>query len=383
MLNQPALNYIALSQGRALPAVFAEVTGLSERTLRNKANAEPRPGTLARVRQHSIAHARDTLAKIGLSPEDSEAWLGQHPGMTKRGALYAGMVYETQVNRVMAFPHTLQLALAIDKLSTRLWAARRADRLEEFRQALRESPLADAGNFAGSSDEAAEGCPPKLLARLESVASWAGMDEIVRTVAVNTLLSLLARWDVEFCSQFFSGYEARPFFALVLPRLDPKAGDADGCGELPRRRGMFQYPVRRCLEVLACMGEFVRRERWPDSVPSVKRMSIDSGEPEANLINWRDSTKAFTRRDFARLWEHLCSRGRGSSRHCEAPPPWPLYVATVLWQKSLSPTSKDGSRSIFVVDDWYLGWWRTHYDTLAATGCAFGTSPWPPCFTAV
>ena len=377
MLNLPVLRYMELAEGRALPNLYSEFTGLSERTFRT-------PGSLStNSAKKAEAYARDfvrqQLDKNGWTAAEIDAWLAQHPGK----GLYSDLIYGHQIDGLKAFPHTLELACVIDTLSSCLIEAWKSDDLSGFKKALLHSQFSAAAYLFLSREEAAQASSPVMLERLSTAKAWTEIDEPLRTLTVNVLYSLLARLDVEFCAQYFSKFEPRSCFAMVLPRLDPNAGNASE-GKISKRRGMFVYPVRRLIDLMACMGEFARDHRWPRLIPELKQIVRDTKEVDRNLVNWRDGTKRFTRRDFMRLWQALCPPRNDSRGPIHAPVPWPLFVATVLWQYylvSVSATSKE--KSIMLVEDDYLPWWRRHHEDLKTKGCTFGTSPWPICFNEV
>ncbi len=381
MLNLPALHFQEKSEGRALASVYSEVTGISDRTLRKADNLSP--GTIKKAQQHSRLHVEQQLNGNGYSTEEVETLLVQHPGFGAPGMLYSGLVYECQIEGFIAFPHTIELASAIDRLSTRLFEARQRNDLVGFKDALLNHPVLGPAYFAQNGAPTTQSTNNPLLEQLRTAQDWAAIDQPLAAVTSNSLLSLLALWDVEFCSQYFSSFAPRSCFAMVLPQLDPKAGNADA-GKIAKRRGMFLYPVRRLIDLMACMGEFARNHNWPERIPKAQDIVRQSYESEQNLVNWRDGTKKFTRRDFTHIWHKLCPDRKGSTGPIRAPEPSPLFVATVFWQALLvdvGTTSK--VKSIMLIEDDYLRWWTMHHEALRAKGTVFGASPWPVCFNEI
>ena len=381
MLNLPALHFQEKSEGRVLASVYSEVSGISERTLRKAGDLSP--DTIKNAQQHSRDFVKGQLDKNGYSPEEIETWLTLHPGYGSPGMFYSDLVYGCQIEGFISFPHTIELASAIDRLSTRLVEARQRNDLAGFKDALLNHPVLGPAYFAQNGAPTTQTTNTPLHEQLRTAEDWAAIYQPLAAVTSHSLLSLLALWDVEFCSQYFSSFAPRSCFAMVLPRLDPKAGNADA-GKIEKRKGMFWYPVRRLIGLMASLGGFARNQRWPVRVPEVEDVASKTVEFKQNLVNWRDGTKKFTRRDFTHIWHKLCPDHKGSTGPIRAPEPSPLFVATVFWQALLvdvSTTSK--VKSIMLIEDDYLRWWTMHHEALRAKGNVFGTSPWPPCFNEI
>lgn len=378
MLNSPALLFQEKSEGRVLARTYSEVTGISERTLRKADNLSLE--TIKKSQQHSRDYVERQLVKNGYSTEEIQTWLVQHPGYDTPGMLYSGLVYECQIAGYIAYPHTIEFASAIDRLSTRYFEARQQNNLAVFKDALLNHPVIGPAYFARIGAPTTQSTNNSLLEQLRAAEDWATIDQPLAAVTLNSLLSLLALWDVEFCSQCFSPFAPRSCFAMVLPKLDPKAGNAD-TGKIAKRRGMFWYPVRRLIDLMACMGEFAHNHNWPERIPKTQDIVRQTNESEQNLVNWRDGTKKFTRRDFTHIWHKLCPDRKGSTGPIGAPEAAPLFVATVFWQSLLvDVNTASKKKSITLIEDDYLRWWTIHHEALRAKGTVFGASPWPVCF---
>jgi hypothetical protein len=383
MLNEPFLRFVASANGKRVVAHLASVTGISQKTL-NKPLSEIRGRTLGRGAEHSAKYVHRKLKEAGYSAEEAEAWMAGHPGATMPGAVCSGVVYEAEVEGIYTYPYTMEFALHIDKVSSRLLDAKVRDDLARFKSVLLDDPLIDARYYQQSSDGSDWVDMPSLLQRLEAASEWSVLAEIFPTIVANVVFSVLACWDVEFCSHYFSKNEPRSVFQFVLPRVEPVIGSIV-VGDMPKRRGMLWYPVRRLIDVMACIGEFVRNDEWPDVVPKpmdITREAELSGLEWSNqtLTNWRDGTTAFNSDDFAGLWEALCTNRDGVTQYY----PWPLFVATLIFQDLfVQIDARSSKRSILLLEDDYLPWWHLHLEKLKAKGCAFGTSPWPECFNKV
>lgn len=381
MLNQPVLRYLEQAEGRVWTSVYSKVTGISDRTLRKKRDLSP--DTIKKAQQHSREYLKQQFLGMGYSAEEFDAWLAPHPGNSTQGMLYSELVYSYQIEGFIAYPHTIELAIAIDRLSASLTEARQRNDVAGFKKVLLNSGVVGPEHFARNAAERRQATAPPLLESLHMAQEWAEINQPFQRVAMNTLYSFLARWDVEFCSQQFKSRIPRSCFATLLPRLNSDDSITPG-GVVSKRRGLLVTPVRRFIDLMACVGEFVRKNKWPDQIPQVRRIALDANEPYQNLVNWRDGTKSFTRRDFAQLWQHLCPDREGANVTMRAHEPWPLFVATMFWQALLIQASATSKRkTIYLVEDDYLTWWERHYQELQAKGLAFGSAPWPACFNEI
>jgi hypothetical protein len=373
MLNLPVLKFYELAAGSSIHVVLSKFTGISERTLRAPGGVI-RPSTIEKAQQHSQEFIRVQLAKVGYSDIEIDNWIEQHPSKGKPGALYSDLIYQYQINEGMAFPHTIDFAKKIDELSLRLSEARAKDDFMGFKEAIFCSIVADPVYFTAINEKAGLANPP-MLNLFNSANDWDEMETPLQAVIFNTLVSLLAQWDIEFSIQYFPSFSARPCFSMVLPQLDPVARYIDDYS-IVKRRGMFWYPVRRLIDMMCCLGMRYQDKCWPDKL---KAIDILTNEAPQNLVNWRDGTKKFTARDFSNLWQQLCPERKHSNGPMNANGPWPIFVAAILWQNLLvSITSKE--KSIIIFENDYLAWWERHRNDLETKGCVFGETPWPACF---
>jgi len=346
-----------------------------------------------------MKHAHDQLAENGYCAAEIEKWIAEHPGNENPGALYSGLIYGCQIDGVMAFPRTIDFARDIDELSSRLYDARIADDLAGFKEKLMNSVVADPVYFAQNVEEMGLATPP-MLELFQSAKDWNEIDVPFRAIGLNTLFSLLAHWDIEFSSQYFLSFTPRPCFSMVLPRIDPAAMNKDGT--VSTRRDRFWLPVRRLINLMACIGEFGRSKskQWPGSIPSVGKIitqvqlngqspefspdSTRDSESVQSLTNWRDGTKKFTQSDFSKLWQQLCPDKENTNEPNHPAEPWPLFVAALFWRHLLvvvSTASKQ--KSIFLMEEEYLEWWNHHHEDSKTNGVTFGSKPWPDCFNNV
>lgn len=183
-------------------------------------------------------------------------------------------------------------------------------------------------------------------------------------------VSLFSLWDIEFCSQYFSRYEQRPIFSLVLPRENPKFS-----GKIEKRRDSVWLPVRRLIDILACIFEYLQNNNWPNKIPSVKEYSKNVGMGEAKIKKWRNGDHYFTQRDFFYLWVEAFKKNNKYPYKA----PTPLFVATIFWviyfvnkeDKRTNPTGIE--KSYFD----YFEWHKNKYEIAPSSS---KKKQWPSCF---
>jgi hypothetical protein len=371
MINEIFLRLYEAAQGKKLAVLFSESTSISERTWR-KPLSEIGEKTIAKAKKNSLQSMRLNLANRGYPQGEIEDWIGSHPGIVPQGRICAGLIYECQTAE-MVFPHTLKYAGLLDELSVYLYEARCDNDLEGFKMWLLDHEAGRIWRRVLNSDEGERRSVSDVLEWIQSARDWGDLDQPFKFVAANCIFSLMACWDVEFTSQYFTSFIARSSFSMVLPRLDPEAGPI-AHGKLQKRRDMFWYPVRRLINQMACVGEYVRTGGWPDNVPEVKLIAQVADFEQSQMVKWRAGKKAFKSGDFRWLWRTL-SEVRGMETPAA---PWPLFVAALLWKDMF--VSK---QSMLLVDEDYQRHWDWCYNELKAKGCTFGTDPWPTCFNQI
>lgn len=361
MLNIPALAFIEISAGKKIPVLLAEHSGVCERTLRKPAWSGK---TVNKIEQGLEKNLRKQLSKAKYSDKEIDLFSSNWPRTP-----YAGVIYGLQIPGKMEFPRTLEFAEKIDQISLNLSNAREQGRLEAFKRILLTSELLDQRYYVNVDDEWNSSADPEALNLTKSAQDWRDIDKPLGILVFNTLFSLMACWDIEFTQQYFHAFEPRSLFSLVLPKLDPAAGDLSEV-TIAKRRGMFWLPVKRLIELIACLGYFQNKREWPDHVPKLSNLN----ESESRLVSWRDGTTNFRERDFCMMWQELCP---------DKISPNPLFVAATMWQIYL--TDIGTNKTIHCVDDWYQGWWKAHFTKLASDlDLSSGEKGrWPTCFDAI
>lgn len=238
------------------------------------------------------------------------------------------------------------------------------------------SELLDRRYYVNADDEWDSSTDPEALSQIKSAQNWTDIDRPWRALVFNMLFSLMACWDIEFYSQYFRPFEPRPLFSLVLPKLDPAAKYSDE-STIKKRRGMFWFPIKRLIDLMACIGHCNRNNCWPDSAPKVNDIARMTREREQELVNWRDGTKRFMVGDFRRMWEKL---------RPDTIAPMPLFIASTMWQILFVDFGDNKKpKTMFLFDDRYQWWWEAHCIKLANDLSLSSEEKvrWPACFNSI
>lgn len=369
MLNLIVFEFYHRVDGRVLPSQLEESTGVSARTWRNNEISQKTLDTAAR---NSIDWIIQKLRKAGNSETDITKFVEQHPRFNTPGALYAGMIYENQVEGVMRFPKTLELAKRIDQLSSSLFFAKKSDDIESFKGLI----LDEAHNEQCFWH--AEGVTESDIPTIISASSWEELDQHLGDISKRALISLLACWDIEFCTEYFYRYKPRSLFKSVLPKTDPAIGNVEIGDSIPKRRDMFWLPTRRLISLLICMRDYFEKGKWPKKIASVKDFSISINEPEQNLKKWRYGTKILTFKDFNYLWARISRCGSG---HTNPPTgPTPIFIASKFWELIFVRKTDDGKVSEFVKTEDYDHFWARYSKNSINNVAKETLKEWPNCF---
>jgi hypothetical protein len=363
VLNLVVLQYIEIESGKALTSLMEERTGITSRTWTD--GGPKRRKAQARADASSREFLRDKLVTAGWSKQ-ADRLIAEHPQSEQPAALYAGLVYGAQYPGFAEFPETLALARVVDRASTELWHARRACNLVAFCHA------------ADLTSDIEQALGPRVcnLVRLREARNWDTADDALRALTMDVLVSLLATWDVELCRVFFTGFEARPIFSLLLPHMWQLAPTAES---KHRRHASFRHPTRRLIDLTTCFAHYVRHCKWPSKPTGVKQLAGLTGKTEQRLKDWRRG-RLFTRRDYEHLWESCCRRPR--EKQTGVPVPMPLYIATTMWHMTLLDESAPGLSPNFI-ERAYVAAWQLRLREERAKGRTFGRTAWPACVNQV
>jgi hypothetical protein len=363
MINTFAIPFIEKASGQKLAALLADKVDVSERTLRSESFSNK---TVEKVRIGLRDAYKADLKRSGYDEIGKRIF--NHPK-----SLYAGIIYDYQVNRLSAaeFKHAIGLAKKIDDVSAVLCDARQKGDIEEFKDALLSSEFGSEAYFRSMGNGSLKEIKLSSLQSFKAAKDWKDIDEPLNAIKYNCLLSLMALWDIELYSLYGSKYEPRSLFSLLLPKVDPLAKYISD-QEIEKKRGMFWLPTKRLIDLVSCFGWRSKYRDFPDEIPKVSDGAFWGDETEQNLVNWRDGTKRFLHRDFIHLWgingKDLLLLN-------------PLYVAAKMWEIAFVKINGQ-TKSILVVEADYMFWWEKHYRDLTndLNLSNDGKDHWPKCF---
>lgn len=362
------------ARGQKMVVMLENISNVNQRTLRKSVCSKK---TIRKVEEGSKNAILERLNKAGYSEQECNEFISNHPK-----SLYAGLIYDSGIPGKMEFPLTIEFAARIDDISLSLFTAKEHDDLEGFKQILLESDLLDRKYYVGADEEWTSGFDPEALTSIKSALDWGSIDKPFAILIFNTLFSLMAHWDIEFYSQYFYGFEPRALFSLVLPKLVPAAGDLSEA-TIAKRRGMFWLPVKRLIDLMACLGYFKNKKKWPDNLLKVSEIVtmielIGKNVAEQELINWRDGTKRFMQSNLdSELWPALCP---------DKIVPYPLFVAATMWQTYFVEMNVGKKvKKMLIFDDRYQWWWKAHSSQLASDFDLSSDNKdlWPKCFDSI
>lgn len=352
---------------------------VSERTVRNWLGQRTTPDVhlLEQIVASGQQALRTHLKERALPADESQGFLD---GLQACPGFVSSFAFSLQ-NRYDLYPAFVQLAAQIDHLEQQLAEHRAKDDVKGFAQTLldatwiRDEQLEDPDT--GTSAEYTRHL-------LREAQSWEEINRPTAVFILNTLFQLLATLDLEFGSVYLADWEATPFFAALLPRLNPRV-DLAGKPLIRTTRNLYHYPIRRLLDATACMR--MMREsptkKWPRRVPATDKMVQwlqlrGHGKLASNVGKWR-SGRPLTAARFGELWDACFDFGLPADRP-SAPMPM-LFAATLFTEIFVQGSlAKHNLNFVSPDPDFYLHWWKIQRQALE-TGPQpprFGTRPWMP-----
>lgn len=379
MITNIILKVFERMHDRKLPSIIATAGHdlVCERTVRNWLGKHTAPNSL--LLEQIVAKSQEKLRKNlegkAWPAEESQAFVD---GLQACPGFVSGFAFSLQ-NRCDMYPTFLRLASQIDQLEQQLAEHRANDDVRGWAQALldanwiRDEQLEnpDTGTDAEYTRH-----------QLREARSWEDLDYPAKVFIVNTLFQLLATLDLEFGAVYLADWEATPFFAALLPRLNPRIDLADKTS-IRTTRDFFHYPTRRLLDAIACMR--IMREsparKWPGRLPAAAKMVEwlqlrDCGTLASNVGKWR-SGRPLTAARFDELWD-ACFQFVPEANRPSAPIPM-LFAATLFTE--LFVTGSRAKRNLtFISPDpaFYLHWWKIQRQTLESGSQSLGKKPWMP-----
>jgi hypothetical protein len=373
MLTTHFVELIERLDGRKWVTQVASQKGApTERTLRNwqSGATAPSDGQLSRLSTVGREAVRTKLIKEGVGVEKATA---HADGLADEPGLMSAVVRDLSVD-VNTYSRTLDLARQVDRLSNDLLVMRRSEKLADARQVILECQWFTSDHWHLNLPGAE--CPVDMRKLMEQAEDWPAMVLPFNVLTINVLLQFLATLDLEFRTSYAPSFEATPTFTYLHPTL-PGDGLLKPDKVTGRHRNLVHRPIRRLIDLLACMRECKLKRRWPDRLPKVQDIANWMSVKESELTKWRLG-RSITVVQFSGAWNAMFKRFEPDQRPSA---PWPLLVAahllTILYvrgnrekQEEVTVLIPDGSD--------YLRWWERQKGALSIDekGLCFGTAPW-------
>lgn len=352
---------------------------VSGRTVRNWLGGVTAPDiqVLRQIAADSHEKLCTNLDEKAWQPEESLAFVD---GLRACPGFVSSFAFGLQ-NRCDLYPAFVELAGQIDQLEQQLAEHRANDDVRGWAQALLDATWVQDEQL----EDPDTGTSAEYTRRqLREAQSWKELDQLAAVFALNTLFRLLATLDLEFGSVYLADWEATPFFAALLPRINPRV-DLSGATSIRTTRNLYHYPTRRLLDVTACMR--VMREspgkKWPRRVPAADKMVQwlqlrGRATLASNVGKWR-SGRPLTAERFDELWDACFDFGEKADRPSV---PMPMLFAAALFTELFVQGSLAKRNLTFISPDpaFYLHWWKIQRQALesGAQPPCFGTKPWMP-----
>lgn len=363
-------------EGKKIATLIGELSGKSvtERTVRNWQHGKGKPSAsqLEAMNQAAQQHLRDKLSKSGWSEVEIAKWF---EGLSTAKGFVSSLVWSMSPTEPLTYSHTFALSVQIDALAEQLLAFREADQLRSFAQCLLDSPLLSPQHYIELDD--GDATAENLRQTIAEATTWDDLHQPFAVITFNVIIQLLVTLDLEFCTKWLRQFEAKPIFQLLLPCLASHAQPAAG-SQLPISRDMFHLPVRRLIDLIACLYCFRKNGKWPKQIPMVAELTRWMNGNEKRITKWRTGRK-FTRRHFQVIWAGMFEY-QPVAEQPSVPLPL-LFAATVFSRLFVRDSRERKNFSMTVFDpDCYCRCWSIQRSRLEAIdkGLLFGDTPWMP-----
>ena len=302
--------------GKSLPAVLEDLTGVSAKTW-TKPGGPKRPRTLEKANRNATTLGLSRLCAEGWSDEEAQRILEYVVGSPDSGFGFALLVRVSSLPGKFEYPIALGMAERMDLFSQELRALRLRNDFKGFRQALLDSAYwKDVRSWITVACDAASYA--SLSSSTKTARTWKMIDPAVNAISVLAIYQLLAMWELEFQSAFFTeqrthrGLSPLPLVGLLMPTT--KFGfDRTPYGTFPEPHGLLHLPLRRLLYLCYCFSELHKNGKWPpknlvtrDFVAGASRvLSGDDYSPQ-RIASISRGTRGFTCQEFMRVWCEMC-----------------------------------------------------------------------------
>ena len=376
MFDALFLPVIERLHGKKLASLVGDVSGssVSERTIRNwlVGKSRPKPAQMEGLKEAGLRRYGENMPKRGWSEADVKKFL---EGISVANGLLSSFIYSLSAQNDYMYPHTLALAFQVDELSIRLSELREADELPQFVAALLNAPLLGLEHFV--EPEAGAPTANELQQEVAVAVEWKDLEQPFAVLCLNVVMQLLATLDLEFCSGYLKVFNATPIFQSLMPRLDATA-IPDESGKYTMSRDLFHLPVRRLIELSACLRCIKLERKWPSDIPSVTEMAAWMNAEAVSITKWRMGRR-FTLADYEGIWDAMFEYLPVKQRM--AMPGSLAFATAVLTHLYVKGSRERRSLTLIIPDpEIYLRWWRIQRAQLESRkeGLPFGAIPWMP-----
>jgi hypothetical protein len=123
--------------------------------------------------------------------------------------------------------------------------------------------------------------PATLRESANHAMQWVDLALPTTVLLINLQLQLLATLDHEFSARYLPKFKLVPVFHGLFPTRT--ACKSDGS----RIRGKVRLPVRKLLDMMACLRYGRLHGKWPAKIPSVSDSAIWMDVLPTMLVKWR------------------------------------------------------------------------------------------------
>ncbi|MFH1987447.1 MAG: hypothetical protein ABIK25_07460 [Pseudomonadota bacterium] len=383
MFNLVAISLLERLHGKKLAAIFADETGVTERTWRNRLTKgwSPSQDELEASRDRGAKYFSELLQKAGWPEDEAKEIIARNPSWKAGvGLPTANLIFFNSPKYAEGYEEVLSVAVGFDQLCHAMSDAFRSGEVSQAQESLLEASRWLRGYCP---DEVDTSDIDALDKEIQAAADIEHLRKLANKLGDEMLFHVLSCWDVTFCSLYFAGkLEAFPLFELVMPRLAPNIEVEPGTlrflrnGE-PPKAGIFDKSVSRLFDFLAVLIYWKKNRKPPTKLPTVVDMAKWFNESERRIVNWRDETTRFTYRNLS----DICYAATGVDKDGNATGmPSPMLVAALLWSPLL--VRENGKpKSWHMCFDAYEAWWKRNLARLTDKGLKFGETPLPSCLT--
>jgi hypothetical protein len=287
--------------------------------------------------------------------------------------------FQAQDRDSRLYPESIKLGSVIDKTSEELSLLYSAEDLTGLKAYLLAVEFLDNDYWQCPSTER------NMRSELIKADTLEDAKSVLARLRYNTILSVVALWDVEYIAARFDQFEPIPLLLNLAPQVKPGlvTRPSNYIGgieiELPAGyrgfRDVIDTPMSLFVDVLACLLHRRKMGGWPDQVPKVSKMTEYFPNTEYHhLINIRAGLESLT---IYKLDTILASSEIGVSDI------YPIIMTAHIWEQYLLPRAVSGGHEAIIPDTDYLRFWNCHRESLGGHGRNIegGQESWPAYLT--